>query len=406
MMSMSFRDLFLTFVSLLLWSPAAPGQVAAPLVLKDGDRVVLLGSALVEHEQLHGYLETRLISRFPQANVTFRNLGWSGDTVRGVARTSGFQNPDGFARLLKEVRAQKPTVLFVGYGSNESFAGPAGLPGFLDGFGTLLDQLRPLGAKIIVLSPTPHENLGPPFPDPAEHNRNLEVYTLALQKLAGERRLRFLDLFHPLRKIAIAEPKQHLTSNGLLPNEYGYWLLAREVEQQLVGGERSWSASIDRSGKVLAALRAAVGKVKAGPDGLVFDIIPAVLPAPPAPLGSPPLPRSVLRVTGLESGQYVLSINGREEKRARAEEWANPGVYLWPAAALRQTANLRAAVIRKNEHFYRRWRPFNDHERHWTYIGGDFKLYDDQVAQEETVIGVLRRPATLHCAIRPVKGEK
>src|SRR5581483_12333858 len=102
-----------------------------PFELRDGDRVVLLGSALIEYEQFHGYLETELLVRSPGRKLTFRNLGWSGDTVRGNARTSGYQNPEGLARLLREVKELKPTVLFLGYGMNESFAGPAGLADFV-----------------------------------------------------------------------------------------------------------------------------------------------------------------------------------------------------------------------------------------------------------------------------------
>jgi lysophospholipase L1-like esterase len=403
---MLLRTLLLTPALALVLSRPAAAQLPVPLTLKDGDRVVLLGSALVEHEQFHGYLETRLSSLFPQASVTFRNLGWSGDTVRGVARTSGFQNPDGFARLLKEVRAYKPTVLFIGYGSNESFDGSAGLAGFLEGYNILLDQLAPLGARIIILSPTLHEDLARPFPDPTEHNRNIAQYTDALEKLADKRKLLFVNLYHPLVKLKEKDPKKRLTTNGLLPNQWGYWLLAREVENQLVRTLRTWSVELDSSGKVLALQRASVGKIKAVPDGLTFDVIPAVLPSPPDPLGARDLPQPSVRIKGLQPGRYGMRIAGTETNRARAEQGAGYGVRLWPEPALRQTEKLRAAIVLKSEHFYRRWRPFNDHERHWTYIGGDFKLYDDQVAQEETVIGVLRRPQALHCEIVPLKEAK
>jgi lysophospholipase L1-like esterase len=405
MLLMSVRTLLLGPALALLLPGPAGAQAVAPFTLKDGDRVVLLGSALVEHEQFHGYLETRLTSRFPEATVTFRNLGWSGDTVRGTARTSGFQNPDGFARLLKEVRAQKPTVVFVGYGTNESFAGPAGLPGFVQGMETLLDQLAPLKARVVLLSPTFHEDLGRPFPDPAEHNRSLEQYTDALEALAGRRKLRFVNLFHPLLKIKAADPRRQ-TTNGLLPNQYGYWLIAREVERQLYSAPRTWAVELDRSGKLLGSVRAAVTGIKAGPDGLRFDVRPAVLPAPPSPTGVPEVPRPSWRVTGLPPGRHALRVNGREEKQVRAGQWSGYGIRLWPADALRQTEKLRAAVVKKSETFYRRWRPFNDHERHWEYIGGDFKLYDDDVAREEAVIAGLRRPAALHCEIVPVKGAE
>jgi lysophospholipase L1-like esterase len=390
-------------LALLLAGPAV-AQPAGRLALKGGDRVVLVGSALVEREQFHGYLETRLTRRFPNASVTFRNLGWSGDTVRGEARTGGFRNPGGLQRLLKEVRAQKPTVLFVGYGTNESFAGPAGLPGFLEGFHALLDQLAPLGARVVVLSPTFHEDLGRPFPDPAGHNRNLERYTAALEKLAARRKLLFVDLFHPLLRCKQADPKGRLTTNGLLPSAPGYRLIAAEVERQLLGEAAPWSAELDRPGKVLGLRGARLDAVKAGPDGLRFDLIPDILPAPPPPTGLPGQPPS-LRITGLPPGQHALRVNGREVLRDSAERW-NRGVRLEPDPALEQTEKLRAAVVRKGRLFYRRWRPFNDFEEHWGYIGGDFKLYDAQIAEHEARIARLRRALPLHCQVVPCKGTE
>ena len=53
--------------------------------------------------------------------------------------------------------------------------------------------------------------------------------------------------------------------------------------------------------------------------------------------------------------------------------------------------NLRRAILRSNELFYRRERPANDHSRHWTYIGGDPALYDQQLARLDNEIAALRR---------------
>jgi lysophospholipase L1-like esterase len=366
-------------------------QAARPLALHDGGRVAQLGGGLTEQEQFHGYLEARLTRRFPDASITFRNLGWSGDTVRGVARTSGLQQPDGLARLFKEVRTFRPTVILLAYGGNESFAGPAGLPDFLQGFEVLLDQLAPLKARVVVLSPIFHEDLGRPFPDPAEHNRSLGQYTTALRQLARRRRLWFVDLFHPLKKLKEADPHQRLTTNGLLPEGLGYRVLAAEVERQLLGPAPPWDVALDRSGKVLAASGGKVVDVKAGPAGLRFDIIPAVLPA-----WGEPAPR--LRVHGLGPGQYVLRLGGQEVGCGSAADWER-GVALSPDPGLGQTEKLRAAVVKKGQLFFRRWRPFNDYSEHWGYIGGDAKLYDAEVAAQEAVIARLRRPAPLHCQI-------
>src|SRR4051812_40710825 len=56
--------------------------------LLDGDRVVFLGDTFIEREQAFGYVEARLTLEFPNRNVTFRNLGWSADTVLGRSRAS------------------------------------------------------------------------------------------------------------------------------------------------------------------------------------------------------------------------------------------------------------------------------------------------------------------------------
>src|SRR5262245_56340173 len=111
----------LPVLSLLLLAPLGLGAAgpAVRFALKDGDRVVFLGDGFIEQERLYGHIETRLTSRHPDARLVFRNLGWAGDTVRGTARTGGYQKPDGLARLLKEVRDLKPAVLFLGYGMNE-----------------------------------------------------------------------------------------------------------------------------------------------------------------------------------------------------------------------------------------------------------------------------------------------
>ena len=67
---------------------ASPARAAEPppFAWKDGDRVVLIGDALIEREQEQGMVETFITLVNPDKTITFRNLGWSGDTVFGTAR--------------------------------------------------------------------------------------------------------------------------------------------------------------------------------------------------------------------------------------------------------------------------------------------------------------------------------
>ena len=99
-----------------------------PLQLKDGDRVAFLGDALMERAQVYGHIELRLTTAWPKRHVIFRNLGWSGDTPRGISRAglslkqAGHEPADeGWQQLQKQIQQVKPTVVLLGYGMASSF---------------------------------------------------------------------------------------------------------------------------------------------------------------------------------------------------------------------------------------------------------------------------------------------
>ena len=168
-------------------------------MLNDGDRIVLVGDTLVERDQRYGYLETMLTLRNPEKNLTFRNLGWSGDTVAGLSR-AGFDPPEaGYRQLIEQVLAAKPTVLIVGYGMADSFDGEAGRPRFVAGLNRFLDAVAATRARVVLLSPIAHARLGAPWPDPSPHNAMLERYTRSIAEVAQSRGAWFIDLFEPFR---------------------------------------------------------------------------------------------------------------------------------------------------------------------------------------------------------------
>ena len=371
--------------------------------LKQGDRVALLGNGFIEQERRHGRLETLLVSRFPDAEFSLRNLGWGGDTVRGDARTGGYQNPDGLARLLKEVHDHKPTVIVLGYGMNESFAGADGLAAFIADYDRLLGKLADLKARIVILSPTYHEDLGRPLPDPAEHNRALATYTAALKKLAARHGSAFVDLYEPLRAAKEANPDARLTTNGILLTDVGYARAAQAVQQQLALPAHTWRLELDRSGKVLASAGNTVQDASATDGALWFRARDTSLPIPK--VGSVAGDTARLRVVGLPPGEYVLAVDGQKVVQAAAAAW-HKGLSISAGPAYAGTEKLRSALVRRSELFYRRWRPFNDHSRHWDFMKGDFGLYDKEIAAAERVIAQLRRPAVHTYAITPVGGMK
>src|SRR5262245_43028423 len=104
----------------------ATAQITNAFDLRDGDRIVLVGDTLIEREPVYGHIEYLLTTQFPTQNVTVRNLGWSGDTPLGQSRV-GFDHTKGpelwFSQLTNSIAQLKPTVVFLGYGMANSFAG-------------------------------------------------------------------------------------------------------------------------------------------------------------------------------------------------------------------------------------------------------------------------------------------
>jgi hypothetical protein len=210
---------YLLVLSLLALSPAeALGQSSKkPFELADGDRVVFVGNTFFERDLKYNHLETALTVRWPSRNVTFRNLGWDGDTVWGDARAQFGSPADGFNSLAKHVADLKPSVLFVAYGFSESFAGPGGVDPFVQQLDKMLDMLSRTQARVVLLSPLRHEDLGRPLPDPADHNRDLRLYVDAIAKVAARRSYDFISLFD-----LVGSKEQPLTQNGIHLNDRGY----------------------------------------------------------------------------------------------------------------------------------------------------------------------------------------
>ena len=394
------RTIATLLTSVLAFSAA---RSAEPFRLADGDRVVLIGGTLVEREQKYGYWEAALTTRFP--GVTFRNLGWSGDTVFGEARASFDHNRPGVAltRLVGHTLSLKPTVLFVGYGANESFEGEAGLPKFVNGLEALLDALAPSKARVVLMAPPGHEDLGRPLPDPAAQNRNLRLYGDAIRAVARKRGHGFVNLYELFAEAGKAAP---LTDNGMHLTAYGYWRSAEALERGLGWEPPAWRVGID--GAKASAEGAKVTDPREGP--LRFDVTDDLLPTAPPPGGTTrPEGRRVLRVAGLAEGSYTLSIDGKPAATAAAAGWAK-GVSLSSGPEFGQAEQLRSAIVEKNHQYFHRWRPQNE-----TYLFGfrkheqgrnarEIPLFDPIVAEKEKEIARLRVPAACRYELTRPRG--
>ena len=175
---------------------ARPLPAAGPLVLEQGDLVVLLGDTFMERDGTYGYLETALTAAFPGKALKFRNLGWSGDTPRAESRAYFGPPAEGFERLTKQLQDLKPAVVISCYGAVDAFKGAEGHADFLQSYRRLLDMIHQTsGAGVVLMSPPVAQTLPAPFPAMEMVNQQRAAVSVAIDGLAKERGLRFADLF-------------------------------------------------------------------------------------------------------------------------------------------------------------------------------------------------------------------
>ncbi len=218
----------------LLTNTASPVR-GGEFELLDGDRVVFLGDGLIEQEQYFGWIEVMLTTAFPDHHVTFRNLGWSGDTPAGDSRfglsllQAGREPADeGWQQLQKQLELTQPTMLVLGYGMASALeGGEAGLPQFVADFQRLIataERLAP-GIRFLFLSPVGHTDLKSP------QAKAIAAYSQAVKQLAREQRSPFVD-------IGITSAELHKDPIHL--NDRGYQAAAVRIAEVLEIGELSW----------------------------------------------------------------------------------------------------------------------------------------------------------------------
>lgn len=258
-----------------------PAQTAPPAgVIQKGDMVAFVGETFMEREYAHGQLETALTlaTAADAPEVRFRNLGWSGDSVFGDARSYFGPPQEGFDRLMKNLGEVQPTVLVFCYGSVPATSEgqpwteipelaarlldpAASLPVFIEGYEKLVTSAKAASGaglrEIVLVSPPPLENLPAPLPSQTAHNERLAAYRDAIRDLARKNGWRFADLFAAMGEGKGSSPDRvPLTENGIHLGEAGFAVAGHALAKSL-GLEKPARAEADGA---VEALRAAIVK--------------------------------------------------------------------------------------------------------------------------------------------------
>ena len=221
----------LTALSLIISSSAT----LAKFEFKKGDSVCLIGNSLPDRFNHDGWFEAVLQSELKGKEVRFRNLGFTGDTVKERPRNQGFPSPENYLKICEA------DVIFAFFGYNESFKGEKGLESFMNDLSGMIDnytKLKPNGEsapRIVLFSPIAHENLNSPnLPDGEANNVRLEEYSKAIKAVADKKSVTFVDLFNPTKEL-YSKSKEALTINGVHLNALGNRHVAQVIAEGLLG---------------------------------------------------------------------------------------------------------------------------------------------------------------------------
>ena len=220
---------FVLTVAVTIGAACGRGQT----FFQNGDHVVIIGNGLADRMQHHGWLETYLQAELPGLELVIRNQGFTGDRIDHRPRSEGFMTVDEYLAL------SKADVIFAMFGYNESYDGePAqfgeALTEWIDR--TSAQNYSGKGApRIVLFSPIAHENLNDSnLPDGRDNNARLAAYTEAMEVVAGEKNVRYYNLFGPSQKL-YADALSPLTINGVHLNEDGNRQVAEIIVESLLG---------------------------------------------------------------------------------------------------------------------------------------------------------------------------
>jgi lysophospholipase L1-like esterase len=283
---------FVLGIAVLLFTSAAQ---AGDFPLRDGDVVVMAGDSITAQHLHSNYIEAFCVTRFPKWNLQFRNAGVGGDTV-----------PHVLARLDTDVLCWRPTVATVELGMNDSGGGQGAIAPYLDQMTTLIGRIRKAGARPLLLTSSPVEDITTPVW--VTRNATLDAMSTALVELAAREKVPCADQFHPLfdlwsrnLKSANAVP---LAGDAVHLGPAGQLTMAYECLVGLDAPALVSKAAIN-FGKVDSVTTCAIKNLKIEGNAISFDRTDDCLPMP-----IPADARNALKLVPLSAklNQYTLSL--------------------------------------------------------------------------------------------------
>jgi len=205
-------------------------------------RILFLGNSITYSGTYVTDIESYIVAHYPEQSYEFINVGLPSETVSGLSEPNHangrFPRPDLHERLSRVLEQTKPDVVFACYGMNDGINLPFDETRFRpyrDGMKWLHAELERVGARrIIFLTPPVHDDkkLGT-----QGYNRTLDKYADWLLAQRDSLKWEVADVHFPmtneLNEKRKTDPSFVLAKDGVHPDGFGHWLMARSVLQYL-----------------------------------------------------------------------------------------------------------------------------------------------------------------------------
>ena len=416
--------------------------LAGDFLIRDGDRVVFLGDSITEQLLYTTYIEAYALTRHPGWKLTFRNVGWGGDTswLRQRAHPDEKQLfaadesaqqkmvKDSVGRgLSRDVLPLQPTFVTVKFGMNDHSYQPFredNFHAYVRSQAEIAKDLEAAGARVAFLTAQPIEDKRPD-PDKDVRNQSLRRFSDGLKNVAAKTGAAFVDQFDPYMTILLRERASN--PSGLIgggdavhPGPIGHTVMAWAILKGIGAPALVSRAEIDAAGKKIVSVEGCrVEQLNAANGGISFDRLDDALPMPVderaeaaltlAPILSD-LNQYELRVTGLAAGSYEVIIDGEAAGKISSEDLARGwNLANAPGPITKQSREVLRLVFEKNNLFFRRWREIQLHDfPKWARgpevearRAAELARLDAQIGELETQIDKARKPKSHHFELKP-----
>ncbi len=230
---------------------AAPLQTAALLAARrEPVRIVCIGDSITGVYYHSGgrraypeMLQIALQQLYPQAQLTVKNAGISGDTTTG-----------GLKRLERDVLAHKPQLVTIMFGMNDLVGTPVDV--FKKNLREMIARCRTSGAEVVLCTQNSIVET------PQRPCARLAEFTQAIREVAKEETLLVADCFAAFEAVHGADAAEWnlLLSDTIHPNMAGHKLFAETLAQTITGR----TVSLRDIGPPTPALPHTFAKLKAG----------------------------------------------------------------------------------------------------------------------------------------------